>query len=63
MIMPTITTVTAPITLCHKNETAGAPKLTAPTAAIPAIKPTNAPAARADGIIDKRNTPRITKQY
>src|SRR6266567_4519486 len=56
---PTATTVTAPITLCHSHETDGAPKFTTPTAAIPAIRPTNAPVARARGIMARRKTPRM----
>ena len=45
------------MTLYQRNETLGAPKLTAPTAIIPAKSPTNAPTPRARGIIARRNTP------
>src|SRR5207245_11506287 len=54
---PTATAVAAPITLCHSHETDGAPKFTTPTAAIPAIRPKNAPVARARGIMARRKTP------
>src|SRR5919198_3441606 len=56
---PTPTTVPAPITLCHSHDTDGAAKFTAPTAAIPAIRPRNAPVARARGIMARRKTPRM----
>src|SRR2546423_6306868 len=56
---PTATTVTAPITLCHSHETDGAPKVTTPTAAIPVIRPKNAPVARPRGIMARGKTPRI----
>src|SRR5205814_1115806 len=58
-IIPTTKTVTAPITLCQRNETSGAPQFTAATAPMPQIKPTKAPTARARGIIASRKTPRI----
>src|SRR5438034_10891266 len=56
---PSATTVTAPITLCQSHETDGAPKFTAATVAIPAIRPKNAPVARARGIMASRKTPRM----
>jgi hypothetical protein len=45
--------------LCQRNETSGAPKLTAATVAMPAIRPKNAPLAPALGSIASRKTPRI----
>src|SRR4029453_3126520 len=55
---PTMTTVTAPMTLCHRNAMLVAPATQA-TAPIPATRPTNAPLAVARGNPTARmNTPR-----
>ncbi len=58
--MPTPTTTTAPMTLCHRNEMSGRPNATDATAIIPAINPTNAPVPVARRVrIASMNTPRI----
>src|SRR5688572_9336213 len=56
---PTITTTTAPITLCQRNAT-GVLKVVHATAPIPAINPTKAPFPVARGTPNARmKTPRI----
>lgn len=56
---PTITTVTAPITLCQRNATSGIRKFTKATSDIPAINPKNDPRPVVLGIIARMNTPRM----
>lgn len=56
---PTTTTVTAPMTFCHRKAICGSPKFTEATTVIPDRSPTKAPVARLAGIMARMKTPKM----